>query len=143
MEPRLTAVLDRVVAWAAARPDVRGVALVGSHARDEARDDSDLDLVLLCERPSELVEDDAWARELGGTIVATREWGVVTERRVSLGDALPELDAGVAALSWAHTDPVDPGTARVARDGLRALHDPDERLRRLLSALWAGRGASR
>ncbi|MGH2704321.1 MAG: nucleotidyltransferase domain-containing protein [Actinomycetota bacterium] len=44
------------------RPDVCGVAIVGSWARGEARADSDLDLVILTEDPSRYTHADDWLR---------------------------------------------------------------------------------
>ncbi len=41
---------------------------------------------------------------------------------------------GVAEPTWAATDPVDPGTHGVVREGLRILHDPDGRLAALAVA---------
>jgi hypothetical protein len=120
--------------WAGGRPDLRAVALVGSRARGEARPDSDVDLVFLTDDPAAYIERDDWAFELGArAIVRTRRWGVLVERRLAMPDG-PELDVGIVSPSWASTAPLDPGTARVAREGLVALHDPDG----LLAALVEG-----
>src|SRR5712692_3156871 len=53
-------VLDRVLRWASARYDVRGLALVGSWARGPAHMDSDVDLVLLTCRVERFTETDDW-----------------------------------------------------------------------------------
>ena len=45
------------------------------------------------------------------------------ERRVRLSSGL-EIEFGFVAPSWATTDPVDPGTAAVVRDGVQSLYDP-------------------
>lgn len=124
---RIERLLDEAVAWARRRPDVRGVALVGSWARGAARPDSDVDLVVLTDDPGHYVEGEEWTAELGGTrIVRTQAWGPLTERRLLLDDGL-ELEVGVVLPSWAATDPVDPGTRRVVTDGMRILHDPEGR----------------
>lgn len=116
--------------WAATRPDVRAVALVGSWAREEAGPGSDLDLVVLTDDPGAYLGSDAWTAALGGELVATRSWGVLVERRLRTPDGL-ELDVGIAAPSWASTSPVDPGTVQVVSGGMRPLYDPDDLLARL------------
>ncbi|MGH2691580.1 MAG: hypothetical protein ACRDHM_03660 [Actinomycetota bacterium] len=58
----------------------------------------------------------------------------MTERRIRLPGGL-ELEVGIAPTEWARVDPIDPGTARVARDGLRVIHDPKDLFSGLLLAL--------
>jgi predicted nucleotidyltransferase len=52
--------------WAQGRPDVVAVGLAGSWARDDARTDSNIDLVLLTEDRASYLEDEAWVYEVGG-----------------------------------------------------------------------------
>jgi predicted nucleotidyltransferase len=131
---RIERLLERVTAWARQRPDVHGVALVGSWARDAAREDSDVDLVVLTDDPDRYVTAEDWSVELGATgIVRTLSWGPLTERRLLLDDGL-ELEFGVVPPTWAATDPLDPGTRQVVTDGMRILHDPDRRLAALAGA---------
>jgi UTP:GlnB (protein PII) uridylyltransferase len=47
--------------WAASEPDILAVALVGSHARDEAMDGSDVDLVIVAREPKSYLEDTVGA----------------------------------------------------------------------------------
>jgi uncharacterized protein len=117
--------------WAEGREDLAAVALVGSWARREAREDSDLDLVLLT-----YTEAGDWIDELApeAEVVLHGTWGVVTERRLRLHSGL-EVEVGIVPPSWAATDPVDAGTRRVAEMGLRALYDPDDLLEELSCAL--------
>ena len=57
------AFLELLRRWAAGQPGIQAVALVGSHARGEARADSDVDLILLVEAPEHyLVERRWWTR---------------------------------------------------------------------------------
>ena len=124
--------LEAVRGWAARLQDVRAVALVGSRARGEAHAGSDVDLVILTEAVGSYVDGDEWVRELGaGRLIRTRSWGALTERRLAMPGGL-EVDVGFAPLSWAYTDPIDPGTAGVAASGLRPLYDPDGLLAALL-----------
>ena len=132
-EPEVRELLHDLVAWSSQRADVRAVALVGSWARDDARYDSDVDVVLLTTDRSRYLATDDWALALGAKVVATRQWGVLTERRLLMPTGM-ELDFGVADLSWAATAPLDEGTAKVTRDGLIPLYDPDSILERLTHA---------
>jgi uncharacterized protein len=133
-QPRVGELLERATAWARRRPDIRGLALVGSWARGSARADSDVDLVVLTTGPDRYLDDDAWPADLGATrVLGTRAWGRLTERRLLLEGGL-EVEVGLTEPAWAATDPVDPGTRRVVTDGMRILHDPDGRLAALAAA---------
>ena len=95
-----SAAIERVRTWAASRADVRGLFLVGSHAWGDARPDSDVDLVLLCDDPRVYVDDEAWTAELGAQLIRTRQWGMLTERRLRLEGVEPEVDLGIATPDW-------------------------------------------
>jgi len=125
-------VLDIAVAAAAQTQLIRAVALVGSRAAGRARPDSDVDLVFLVSEKQSFAEGDAWRQFAppGGQLIRTKQWGVVTERRVRFASGV-ELELNFAPLSWACTEPLDAGTHRVVLDGMRPLYDPD----RLLAAL--------
>lgn len=88
---------------------------------------------MLTESPSNYVERDDWLGEFrGARLVRTIQWGVITERRFAMSSGL-EVDLAVGPLGWASVQPLDPGTRRVVRDGMRVLYDPDG----LLAALAA------
>jgi hypothetical protein len=136
---RVGQVLELASDWARQRPDIRGLALVGSWARGTARPDSDVDLVVLTTAGDDYLAGDDWTAALGATrIVRTQRWGPVTERRLLLEDGL-EVEVNVTGPAWAATDPLDPGTRRVAADGMRILHDPDGRLTALATAVAEAR----
>ncbi|GAA3375461.1 hypothetical protein GCM10020367_43360 [Streptomyces sannanensis] len=118
------AIIGRVTHWAAARHDVVGLLLVGSCARNAARPDSDIDLVLLTTDESQY-SDNTWADKLAlGKLIRTQSWGPISERRFATASGL-EVEINIGSPDWAQTDPVDPGTRRVVTDGARPLHDPD------------------
>lgn len=119
----LEELLDGVVRWARARADVRAVVLVGSHARGAARPDSDVDLVLLVERPDELLADTTWLSAFGAVVRCELEhWGRVESLRAWYSSGL-EVEFGLTTPDWA-TRP-DEGTERVLSDGARVLLDRD------------------
>ncbi|MGW3089723.1 nucleotidyltransferase domain-containing protein [Streptomyces sp. NPDC001108] len=127
-------VIDRITRWARGREDIVGLLLVGSCARNAARQESDIDIVLLTTEESQYLLEDAWAVELGlGELIRTQSWGPVTERRYATASGM-EVELGITSPTWAETDPVDPGTHRVVTDGARVLHDPAGILTGLLAA---------
>lgn len=120
--------------WATGVPTVRGVALVGSHARGTAGQTSDVDLVLLVDDPRPWLEADEWLSVLGDVVsVDQEEWGAVTSRRVALADGT-EVELGLTSPTWAAV-PLDEGTARVLRAGVRIVHDRAGLLRRAVASL--------
>ena len=109
--------------WAESDEAVAAVALVGSHARGDARPGSDVDLVVLSSSPAQLLEDRGWMTRFGVVRAAEDEdWGRVTSLRVWYANDL-EVEFSLATPDWA-TSP-DDGTRRVASDGLRVLWDPN------------------
>ncbi|GGV04699.1 nucleotidyltransferase domain-containing protein [Kitasatospora aureofaciens] len=75
-------VIDRITRWARDREDVVGLLLVGSCARNAARPDSDIDIVLLTTDEPRYLDEAAWAGELGlGELIHTQAWGPITEKR--------------------------------------------------------------
>jgi uncharacterized protein len=126
-----------------AHQDIRGVALVGSHARGTARPDSDIDLIVLAERPSDFRADASWLGMIDWSQAATqvetwqdKDYGAVWSRHVLLATQL-ELEISFAPPSWASVMPLDAGTRQVVAEGCRVLHDPDGLLAELCSALSA------
>ena len=116
--------LDRVMAWASSRRDLRAVVLVGSHARGTARPDSDVDLMLLTERPRDLTDDLSWVNELGTVDrLELESWGRVTSVRAWYAGG-PEVEFSLATPDWVKQP--DEGTRRVLGDGYRVLLDRDE-----------------
>jgi uncharacterized protein len=126
-------VIHRVTRWAAGRDDIVGLLLVGSHARNAARFDSDIDLVVLT-RDTTRYADSAWADELAiGELIRIRSWGPITEQRFATPSGL-EVEIDIGCPDWASVRPVDPGTRRVVTDGARILRDPTRMLSTLLRA---------
>jgi predicted nucleotidyltransferase len=57
--------LDVFLNWASDQPDVQGIALVGSYARGAAKDDSDIDLVILTGQLTKYLDDMKWTERFG------------------------------------------------------------------------------
>ncbi|MBN2554668.1 MAG: aminoglycoside 6-adenylyltransferase [Anaerolineales bacterium] len=118
----MNAFLQRIVHWAQTQPDLLAVALVGSHARGDARPDSDVDLVLISSESESRIAHNEWIGVFGEPAQIQREiWEKVTSLRVNYKDRL-EVEFGVAAPSWG-SDPNDKGDARVIQDGIIVLYE--------------------
>lgn len=126
---KIAGFLNAVGKWAADRPDILAVALVGSHARGQATDRSDVDLILLVDRPRRYLEKTDWLSRFG--VVAkqkTEFYGSVTSLRVWYAGG-PEVEYGITTREWG-ADPLDEGTQRVIRDGMKVLYEREPLLSR-------------
>jgi len=137
---RVFGILQTVTRWAKAQENVRGLALVGSHARNAARPDSDIDLVVLAQ-DTKIYRDAAWLTAIEWSAAGVHpvkwsheEYGVLWSLRVWFEPEC-EVEFGFAPLSWAEVSPVDKGTQRVIADGCRILYDPDGLMKRLTTAV--------
>ena len=124
--------LSAVVRWASAQPDIRAVALVGSHARGAAKSTSDVDLVILTTCPRRYLEDTGWATRFG-TVARQQleDWGKVTSLRVWYQDG-EEVEFGITTPDWV-AQPIDEGTRRVISGGIRVLFDREDCLASAIS----------
>jgi uncharacterized protein len=135
-------IIQNVVEWARAQAGLVALGLVGSHARGAAREDSDLDFLLLVEAPGSYLADMRWVSAFGfpaRTRVET--WGKVTSLRVWYAEG-PEVEFGLAPLDWG-SKPADPGDAEVVGEGIVVLFERDEILSERVRAFTTGAGPMR
>lgn len=123
--------LNAFVAWASVQNDVQGLALVGSYARGAARDDSDIDLVILTDQPSRYLDDMKWLQRFGVIEKSqTVNYGLVTSIHVFYQNG-HEVEYGITTPEWAAV-PLDAGTRRVISDGMMVLFERGNLLSRHL-----------
>lgn len=143
-ETDANSIVSAVTAWALAHDDIRAMALVGSWARGDPHQGSDVDLLLLSERADSHRRRRKWLTEinfegLGYRVVSAENasYGVVWSRHVTL---LPvgKVELTFARCSWARIDPVDAGTRRVVSDAFRVIFDKDRILATLVDAMMSG-----
>jgi predicted nucleotidyltransferase len=139
----VNAIIDAVAAWAVKRADIRAVALVGSRARGDPGQSSDIDLLLLSDKRDDY-RRRRWLAEIdferAGYQVRSSNgvtYGAVWSRHVHLLPAA-EVELTFAKCSWARTCPIDDGTRDVVKDAFRIIIDKDGRLAELVRAVTAG-----
>jgi len=131
MKKQVKDLVNAVVKWAEFKPDILGVALVGSYARDEAKIDSDVDLMFLTLTPKELIDRPDWITEFGNIkSIKVEDWGLVTSVRVFYQDDL-EVEYGITTSEWVRL-PIDGGTRRVISNGIKILLDKSGLLEKAL-----------
>lgn len=116
--------------WAASQTDILAVALVGSYARNEATDTSDIDLVIIASKPETYLRDTRWAQYFG-TINRQQfeNYGKVTSLRVWYSGG-QEVEYGFSDETWSAV-PLDEGTKKVISNGMQILSERGSILSRL------------
>ncbi|MDP3948277.1 MAG: aminoglycoside 6-adenylyltransferase [bacterium] len=121
--------------WANGQKEILGVLLVGSYAINSAKSDSDIDLVIITDQPVSYLEDDKWVKGFGEVKEIIREvYKSVQVKRVFYSNGL-EVEYGITTPEWAKINPVDSGTERVIKDGVKILLDKNDILKLLIDTL--------
>lgn len=114
--------LKDVKNWAKQNDMINSVILVGSHARGEEREDSDIDLEIITTTPSYFIDDKSFIDTFGKAIKTKKEkWGRVTSIRVWYDNGL-EVEFGITTPIWV-SKPLDEGTIRILSDGYKVIVD--------------------
>ncbi len=129
--------MDRFVAWASEQPNLRGGAVLGSHARTQTPADtlSDLDLVVAVQDPSVYLSEVAWLRTFGEPMLTFLEptaVGGFRERRVLFKDgrAIDFSFVPVTAIQQMLNQQIPIAIANVFRRGFIILIDKDRLMER-------------
>jgi predicted nucleotidyltransferase len=116
--------IEDFMRWSRRRKDIRAVALVGSYARETATEISDVDLVIIAEKPEVYTTSTEWIRVFGKAIAQqVEDYGKLISLRVWYESGL-EVEYGFTTRDWIKT-PLDKGTKRVIDDGLRVLFEKE------------------
>lgn len=145
--------LDRIVAWAKAEPNVRALVLVGSRAGDEPPDGlADIDLRVYAKTTEPYTGDDEWLSELAPVWLCVRDEyrhaDLVVPTRLVLFEGGIKVDFALypAAALADHEDGGEPASRvlvdkdRVAPDVRRRPVDPaapsEEEFARVVGEFW-------
>jgi predicted nucleotidyltransferase len=134
---RINHILTLVKSFAAEHPEILALGLCGSWARGTPGPGSDIDLSIIVQNKTQFREI-SWLEKIAfGKIgdpldhYEDHDYGRVWSRHVFLISGT-EIEFSFADRSWVETNPVDPGTAQVVRDGYKILYDPNKLLHQLL-----------
>ena len=135
MEEKVNPFLSNLVSWASRQDSVLGVSLVGSYAHGTARLNSDVDLVILSNKPTELLVDNEWLSRFG-ELISNRhgDYGLVQSKHVLYANGL-KVEYGITTLEWTKIKPIDIETLRVVTDSMRILYDPENAFSNLQAAI--------
>jgi uncharacterized protein len=138
------AIVTAVSSWATKRGDIRAMALVGSWARGNQGQASDIDLLLLSDRADEYRHSQEWLAEIDFRGTGYRlnssesaNYGVVCSRHIHLLPAA-EVELTFAGCCWAQTEPIDDGTRSMVKDAFQIIFDKDGMLSTLIAAVMSG-----
>jgi predicted nucleotidyltransferase len=121
--------LRSVTEWASNQADIQALALIGSYARNAAKETSDVDLVLIVTDPAIYLKDTTWVQQFGTVKEQQQEdYGLLISLRVWYRDGL-EVEYGITDERWSAI-PLDLGTRRVIADGMRDLFERGDILSR-------------
>jgi uncharacterized protein len=127
--------IKKLKEWSAKQPNIRGILIVGSHARGAARPDSDVDIVMICADPQKYLEDKAWLADFGEVrSAALEDWGLVQSWRVFYTNGL-EIEFGITTDRWCAPEEILLGTGEVIRGGAKIVYDPHFLLQELVTAV--------
>ncbi|MFL0250304.1 nucleotidyltransferase domain-containing protein [Clostridium neuense] len=114
--------LDKVKKYAEENDMINAVVLVGSYARGEEKEDSDVDLTIISTTPKLLIEDAEFVNDFGKLIKVEKEnYGRVTSIRAWYEDGM-EVEFGITSPLWI-SKPLDEGTLKVLKDGYKVILD--------------------
>ena len=108
--------------WAATEAGIHAVALTGSHARETATENSDVDLIVVVSPPNIYLQHTQWTR-LFGTVLRDHQesYGKCASLRVWYDEGF-EVEYGFVDESWAML-PADEDTRKIVSDGMKVMFE--------------------
>jgi len=126
--------ISQLNAWLRTQSSIRGALLVGSHARGDATEDSEIDILLLVTKAELYLSATDWVHRFGTVDAIKKEkYGIATSVKVRFKNGV-QVEFKVAPLPWATTNPVDEDTREVVLNGAKILWDADNLLNALFSS---------
>lgn len=118
----ISSFLDKVKSYGEESDMINAVVLVGSYAREEAGEDSDVNLTVISTTPKLLIEDEMFINEFGKvTKIEKENHGIIASIRVWYEDNM-EVEFRITSPLWI-SKPLDEETLKILKDGYRVILD--------------------
>lgn len=102
--------------------------VIGSYARNEQRDDSDIDYILMTDDIDDFVENTNWTKLFGAVVSVNQElYEEVTALRIYYREDI-ELEFGFVSADWLDK-PLKEATQEAINGGYRLIKDDQNRLK--------------
>lgn len=110
--------------WAKLQKEIKVALLIGSYARHEERDDSDIDLIFIVDDVDLFTKDIRWAKEFGTLISSQIEYyEEIVALRVYYHEDY-EIEFGLTTMSWINK-PYKEATLQVLQAPYEILKESD------------------
>lgn len=114
--------ISNIKSWANEEQGIESIFLVGSYARNEQKDTSDVDICIITSEKNKFIEHPDFLMRFGVVIKQKIEyWGACTSVRVWYENSF-EVEFGFVEASWI-SQPLDEGTYKVLNDGYQIILD--------------------
>ena len=122
MTARVDGFLFEFKRWVATEADIHAVALIGSHARNTATAESDVDLIVVVSPPNIYLEHKQWISLFGSVVrEQTEDYGKCRSLRVWYDEGF-QVEYGFVDESWAAL-PLDAGTRAIVSEGMKIMYE--------------------
>lgn len=132
MNLSVSKILDKLVDIVSPQCNVKGIILLGSYARGDNRNNSNVNVTIIALNPSEFFKENSWIEHFGKIFLLNKGENDIISLRIACIEEI-QMHLNIVPLTWAETDPIDPETLKVILDGVRVLWDPDNLLHKLIS----------
>ena len=131
----ISSLLKQINHWSESQSNIIAIALVGSYARGEATESSDVDLVIITSSPEAMINNPAWIENFGRPHkIDYEDWGKIQSIRAHYPNGL-EVEFGITDINWL-AQPIDEGTASVIKDGIQVVYEREEYLSTKLGEIF-------
>ncbi|HEY3251663.1 MAG TPA: nucleotidyltransferase domain-containing protein [Ignavibacteria bacterium] len=135
MKRKIENFLGNVKAWGIEEKNIISILLVGSYANGSAKENSDIDIIILTPNPDGYLQNRSWLDKFGKTDrIIYEEWGLVRTVRAFYRNGF-EAEFNFSTEEWAKTNPVDTGTKKVMAGGYKIIIDKTGIISSLIEAI--------